>query len=224
MTNDVLHAFAHDLRHHVRTALTRSQLIQRSPAAECLTERELNFLAEAITSMGEVDALLKAFMRYADSLLPPPITNPPVALDLVVRGVLIEMRPKFEQASGSVSADPIVPQERVPTSARFILKELLENALKFRRDAPPAVNVRFGLNGHVSFSVEDNGIGVESSIAQEIFTPFRRIHARTEYPGFGLGLATCRGLLQRCEGSLEFSPNPHGGSIFTCRFPKCIEP
>lgn len=219
MTNEVLHAFAHDLRSYLRTAMTRSQLLERSTKAS-ISEEERKSLAEIASSIGQADQLLSAFMRYADAHLPQSVFGEAISLDLAVRGVVLEMRPKFEKLGGTLNSEESLPKEAVPGSSRTILKELLENALKFRREESPHATVRCSVNGRISFCVEDNGIGIEKAHMEEIFSPFSRLHSRHAYSGHGLGLAMCRALAERSSGCIECIAGESGGSIFTCTFPR----
>lgn len=219
MTSEVLHAFAHDLRSYLRAAMTRSQLLERSAEAS-ISEEERKSLVEIASSIGQADQLLSAFMRYVDAHIPQSFFGEAMSLDLVVRGVVLEMRPKFEKLGGTLNSEESLPQEAVPGSSRTILKELLENALKFRREESPHATIRCSVNGRISFCVEDNGIGIDKTYVEEIFSPFMRLHSRQAYSGYGLGLATCRALAELSSGSIECVARESGGSIFTCTFPR----
>ena len=75
-------------------------------------------------------------------------------------------------------------------------------------------------DGRVRLRVEvaDTGVGVQRSKVTELFQPFTQGDSSTTriYGGTGLGLAISSELVAAMGGTLEYSANPGGGSVFTC--------
>lgn len=69
--------------------------------------------------------------------------------------------------------------------------------------------------GRVRITVKDHGHGVSPQLGDDIFHPF----VTTKREGLGVGLAISRTIVQSCDGSLTYSDNPAGGSIFTVELP-----
>ena len=91
-----------------------------------------------------------------------------------------------------------------PTLLAALFQNLVGNAVKFRSDAPPRVEVGAELvDGEWAFRVADNGIGIDAAYAERVFVIFQRLHAKELYPGTGIGLALCKKIV-------EF----HGGHIW----------
>jgi signal transduction histidine kinase len=104
----------------------------------------------------------------------------------------------------------------------------LSNALKFRRrGVPPVVRISGRLHAHqdagclhlCEVTVADNGIGFRPDYAQRIFGIFQRLNGRDEYPGTGIGLATCRKILERHGGAITASSQPGKGATFVFTLP-----
>jgi signal transduction histidine kinase len=67
--------------------------------------------------------------------------------------------------------------------------------------------------------VTDNGIGFDSKYAGRIFAPFQRLHGRHEFEGTGMGLAICRKIAERHNGSITAISAPGEGSSFVVTLP-----
>jgi signal transduction histidine kinase len=109
---------------------------------------------------------------------------------------------------------------------RQLLQNLIGNGLKFHREGvPPRVEVRGALvegpegGPFCHLTVSDNGIGFEPEYAERIFGVFRRLHTRDEYGGTGIGLATCKQIVDRHGGSIAAEGRPGRGSTFTVLLP-----
>ena len=66
----------------------------------------------------------------------------------------------------------------------------------------------------------DNGIGFEEEYKEKIFTIFQRLHGRLEYEGTGIGLATCRKIIDRHNGEIRATGEPNVGSKFVIQLPQ----
>lgn len=87
---------------------------------------------------------------------------------------------------------------------QVLLANLLGNAWKFTSRTPDAV-VEVGQHvfaGEKVFYVKDNGAGFDMAHAGRLFTPFVRLHAATEFEGYGIGLATVKRIVERHEGRI----------------------
>jgi signal transduction histidine kinase len=64
------------------------------------------------------------------------------------------------------------------------------------------------------FAFADNGIGVPPENVARVFTPFSRLQSRDEHAGTGLGLATCRKIVERHGGKMWVASVPGQGTTF----------
>ncbi|MCW3020461.1 MAG: hypothetical protein JWN10_2769, partial [Solirubrobacterales bacterium] len=108
-----------------------------------------------------------------------------------------------------------------PVQMRQLLKNLLGNALKFRReDVVAELHVSAKLDEHVAeLTIRDNGIGFDEQYATRIFRAFERLHGARAYPGTGIGLALCRKIVERHHGTITGESELGRGATFTVRLP-----
>jgi signal transduction histidine kinase len=144
----------------------------------------------------------------------------PVSLDRLLAEVADEMRPQLEQAAAGLRVEGPLPEvEGDATQLRRVLQNLLANAVKFRGEDPPRVDVSAVPDGKEwVITVRDNGVGVEADRATRIFGMFARGNAGAS--GTGIGLAVCRRVLEAHGGRIWVEPAEGGGSAFRFTLPR----
>jgi hypothetical protein len=102
-----------------------------------------------------------------------------------------------------------------------LLQNLIGNAVKYCAAAPPTIRVTASPDRDDTwmFAVKDNGIGIAEKDRQRVFEPFKRLHGVGEYEGSGLGLATCKKIVERHGGVIRCESNEVGGTTFRFSLP-----
>jgi signal transduction histidine kinase len=140
-----------------------------------------------------------------------------VPLDEVVPAVLEDLGTLPPEVDLSWRGDAAVPAD--PAQLRALLQNLVGNAVKYRPAGRP-LTVRVessSTDGGVELSVSDDGAGIPAAQRAEALAPLRRL--RTDVPGSGLGLATCRRILAAHDGTLQLGDSPGGGLTVRAIFP-----
>lgn len=108
------------------------------------------------------------------------------------------------------------------TTIRLLFQNLISNALKYhKKEVPPLIKISAKEKGKFyEFKIEDNGIGIEPKYHDKIFLMFRRLHTRKEYAGTGMGLATCKKIVQHHGGEIGLTSEVGKGSAFYFTLPK----
>ncbi len=120
-----------------------------------------------------------------------------------------------------------VPALRVRVDAEaltLVLRNLVQNALKFARMRQPArieVSARSD-EDRVRIVVCDNGIGFDMQYHDQIFKLFHRLHRDDEYQGTGIGLALVRKALDRLGGHVRAESRLGEGAKFIVELPRCV--
>jgi light-regulated signal transduction histidine kinase (bacteriophytochrome) len=114
----------------------------------------------------------------------------------------------------------LVEDERVgngdPQLLRVALENLLSNAWKFTAKHPTA-RIEFGAveqDGKMVYFVRDNGAGFDMAFADKLFGAFQRLHSMSEFPGFGIGLATVQHIISRHDGRVWAEGAVERGAVF----------
>ena len=129
-------------------------------------------------------------------------------------------------ASAIQESDAVLAHADLPaiwgnrTQMAQVFQNLIGNAIKFRGAKPPEIFVHAEKAGQQwLFSVTDNGIGIATEFAENIFVVFQRLHLRTEYSGNGIGLAICKKIVERLGGKIWVESQAGSGSTFKFTVP-----
>jgi light-regulated signal transduction histidine kinase (bacteriophytochrome) len=103
-----------------------------------------------------------------------------------------------------------------------LLQNLISNGIKFRSHLRPAV-ITIDVQDQADawqIRVRDNGIGIRKEDSLRIYTLFQRVSSSNQYPGFGIGLATCKKIVERHGGRLWMESTVDVGTEFFFTLPK----
>jgi signal transduction histidine kinase len=84
-----------------------------------------------------------------------------------------------------------------------LFQNLIGNSIKFRGEEPPRVHISAEhKEKEWIISICDNGIGIDPKHSTSIFDIFQRLHDSSKYPGNGIGLATCKKIVENHGGRI----------------------
>jgi two-component system, LuxR family, sensor kinase FixL len=117
-----------------------------------------------------------------------------------------------------------LPNAEVDVSQiRQLFQNLIGNALKYHKEGiDPIVNITGKVIGgeNIEVVVEDNGIGFDEKYSERIFQPFQRLHGKSEFEGTGMGLAICKKIVDRHNGTITVKSTLGKGSTFFITLPE----
>ena len=103
-----------------------------------------------------------------------------------------------------------------------VFQNLLQNSLKFvapERHPVIEITVVDRTEEHITLAFKDNGIGFDNQYASRIFNLFERLHGKSEFEGTGMGLAICRKIVEKHNGSIWAEGRENNGSVFYMQLP-----
>ena len=142
-----------------------------------------------------------------------------VALGRLAAEVAEDLGPSLEAAGATLDIGELPEVDGDPRQLRRVLQNLVGNALKFRGEPPPLVEISAVRGSHEWIvTVRDNGVGVDPDQASQIFEMFSR--ATSEADGVGIGLAVCRRIVEAHGGRIWVQAADGGGSDFRFTMPR----
>lgn len=113
-----------------------------------------------------------------------------------------------------------------PVRIRQVLENLISNAIKYNDKPHPIIEIACSEGPDAyTFSVRDNGHGIDSKYHEKIFRIFQRLVLREEHEGTGVGLTICKKIVEGHGGKIWVeSDGPGHGSTFLFSIPKSIQP
>jgi PAS domain S-box-containing protein len=212
------YAASHDLREPLRTitAFTRLVQVRSESQLDQKSAERLQFIVAAAERMGElIDALLD--YSKAGEITDKPLRALP--MEEVLARALGNLNGSIEENKAVVTHDPLPAIMGDQTHVERLFQNLIGNALKYRRQEAPRIHIAArDLGKECLFAVSDNGQGIPPQHQTQIFELFKRLHGQ-QYPGSGIGLATCKRLVERYGGRIWVESEAGRGSTFFFTLP-----
>jgi signal transduction histidine kinase len=211
-------AASHDLQEPLRMVTSYLRLLSERFEGELDEDGEL-FIGFALDGAERMKQLLDDLLAYC-RLGQGGLSLDAVDLCGVVDQVSANLAVAIQESGARVDRDrlPVVLGNR--SQLVQLMQNLVANAIKFRGDATPDVHVGVKSDDDAwTFTVRDNGIGMDPAAAERIFQIFQRLHSREEYPGTGIGLTIAKKIVEQHGGTIWVESTPGAGTTFYFTLP-----
>ena len=210
---------AHDLREPLVAIGAYLKVLERL-TKNTIEDTGRKCMAKAINLVLRMDAMLQGLLSYSRLTLTPAsydVTDCNTCLADALSNLGLSLK-----KSGAVVTSDTLPTIKVNASQLVqIFQNLIGNAIKYREMDPLRIHVGFiSKESEYQFSVSDNGIGIEPPYLDRIFNMFERVKDLSGPSGTGIGLSTCRKIVERHGGRIWVDSKLGKGSTFHFTIPK----
>jgi light-regulated signal transduction histidine kinase (bacteriophytochrome) len=210
------YSVSHDLRAPLRAMAGFSRMLEKKYGAT-LDETASHYVRRIVQGADRMGDMIDDLLRFS-RLGRQELSRQTVDPALVARDALQDLQVEIEGRSISIVIDEMPALWADRALLQHIYLNLLSNAAKFtggRADARVLVTSEVGPDGVVIYSVEDNGAGFDMQYVNQLFGVFKRLHARDDYEGTGVGLSLVKAIVERHGGHVWAESTLDEGAKFS---------
>ncbi len=217
--NKELESFSYSVSHDLRAPLrgiAGFALALEDHAAAVLDDTARSHLQRVRSAADRMSDLIDDLLKLS-RLTRAEMRLETVDLSALAEAVLTVLREREPERRIATQVAPGLVARGDPALLRILLENLLGNAWKFTsRTAVAEIEVgqEIAEDGTPTFFVRDNGVGFDMRYVHKLFSPFQRLHAQSEFPGTGIGLAIVQRVAARHGGRVWAEARPSGGACF----------
>ncbi|MEM9921017.1 MAG: tetratricopeptide repeat protein [Bacteroidota bacterium] len=224
-SNEDLKQFAyvasHDLKEPLRMIGSYTSLLKRR-YNDMFDDNATEFMGYITDAVGRMETLLTDLLTYSrlnTQQQPHEWMESKDIVDIVLANLRLKIHE--QKVEINVNRDDLPKIKGARTQLVQLFQNLVSNAIKFTKEESPLVTIDCQQQEEeFIFSISDNGIGISEENKTKIFEMFRRLHSRQEYEGSGIGLSTCRKIVDKHRGRIWVESELGKGSTFFFSIPK----
>jgi PAS domain S-box-containing protein len=206
---------SHDLQEPLRMVASYTQLLSKRYKGK-LDSNADDFIAFAVDGATRMQRLIQdllAFSRVGTKGQELLDTSSEEAL----QQALINLRGAIEASGALVTHDPLPMVLADEMQLIQLFQNLIGNGIKYQNPGIPQIHISAAHDENMkwTFSVKDNGLGIDPQYFERIFGLFQRLHRRDEFAGTGIGLAICKKIMERHGGVISVESELGLGSTFS---------
>jgi light-regulated signal transduction histidine kinase (bacteriophytochrome) len=223
-SNEELERFAHLASHDLKTPLQNiirfSQYLKKLLAKN--QEKKINEALDLVVDSGkQMNDLINGILEFSKLSNQNIDKSVLINTNELIRKIKDSIFSFLDENNCTINVQANLPRIKYNYSKIYILfKNLIENAIKYNKSDIPTVNI-FSVqkDDSIEFNLVDNGLGIDEQYFETIFVMFKRLHTKSDYSGSGLGLSTCKKIVEEIGGTISLESEIGKGSVFTVKIP-----
>lgn len=225
-SNSELERFAyvtsHDLQEPLRMVTSFLQLLEKR-YKDKLDQKAHEYISYAIDGAERMKRLILDLLEYS-RVNSSVIEKEDINVNEIIADLKLMYKNLLLETNGTINSENLPLIKGNKTQILQLFQNLISNAFKYRSQKPPIIDISFKDNSsYYTFTVKDNGIGIDPKFFHKIFIIFQRLHKREQYSGTGIGLAICKKIVEKHGGKIWVASEPGHGSTFYFTVPKLNE-
>jgi PAS domain S-box-containing protein len=208
---------SHDLKEPLRMIGSFTKLLEQRFQGQLDedTNKYINYIVDGTKRMQRLLDDLLAYSRISNE-----VKYEPLKLTEIVNESIHNLKVAIDENRAEITVDPLPEVVANRTQMVQLFQNLIANAIKFQSQKKPIIHVSCEENGDkYYFSVQDNGIGIDTKNLDRVFKMFQRLHTADEYDGTGIGLSITKKIVQQHNGAVWVKSELDKGSTFYFSIP-----
>lgn len=210
------YSVSHDLSAPVRAMVEFSKLLTNENQ-ESLNDEAKEYLSIITENGQKLQDMMSGLLQYSRLNT---MANEFLETDVnaVLRNCIYIMDKQLKESGATIEFDrmPTLNADAEQLTQLFCI--IIDNAVKFQpTEQKPVIKISATQKeNYWQFTIQDNGIGIDSKYQDKIFKLFSRLHTDDEYKGIGIGLTLAKKIVKRHGGEIwyEKTPATMSGTIF----------
>jgi len=212
-------ALAHDLNEPVRTIRSFVELIAQF---DSFPDKARTYFQHIQNAADRMRMLIDTVFFYTRLDNPGHVSKETCDMAVVLQEVKENLAQLIRENGAVITGDELPAAHANHMQLMQLLQNLVSNAIR-HSDKPVTVHVSASAQAdRWLFKVSDNGPGIDAAYLQKIFEPFKRL-GHQEVSGAGLGLATCKKIVEAHGGRIWCESQPGEGASFLFTLSKAVQ-
>jgi len=210
----------HDLRSPIRNTLLAVQILRK--------KYETVMAAKDIQLVDNLESQLKFTSNFLDDLSQystvgiAAVEKSKIDMNSLMASIRQIVEPELDRKKARlVVKSELPPLEANPTLITNLFMNLILNGIKYNESECPTIEISCDIDAsNYLWKVCDNGIGIPAENKEAIFQLFNRVKTDKNYEGTGIGLSTCKKIVENYKGTITVDSELNKGTCFYIRLPK----